>query len=94
MEKLVRSFTGVQQSGTIELGKLGFRGQQLNLNLSDAELTQRFVRSRVDVAGEHLRSGNIALATKTLDDVIKSYPNHPEAAYARELLALIRKQKK
>jgi tetratricopeptide (TPR) repeat protein len=94
MERLVRTFTGVQQSGTIDLGKLGFRREQPKLTMTDSELTQLFVRSRVDVAGEHLRAGNIALATKTLEDVIKTYPHHPEAEYARELLSLIRKQKK
>ena len=94
MVQLMRSFTGVQQSGTIDLQKLGFRRELATIDGSDADLTQRFVRSRVDAAGEHLRAGNIALATRTLEDVIKTYPQNSEAEIARELLKLIRKQKK
>jgi tetratricopeptide (TPR) repeat protein len=94
MEKLMLSISGVQQSGKIDLARLGFKREIPKLNVSDSELTQLFVRGRVDTAGELLRAGKIEEAAKTLDDVIKTYPDHPETAYARELLGLIRKRQK
>jgi tetratricopeptide (TPR) repeat protein len=92
MEKLMKSISGVQQSGTIDLAKMGFKREIPKLNVSDTELTQLFVRSRVDAAGELLRAGKIEQARTTLEDVIKTYPDHPETVYARELLKLIQKQ--
>jgi S1-C subfamily serine protease len=94
MEKLMQSISGVQQSGKIDLAKLGMKREIPKLNVSDTELTQLFVRGRVDTAGELLRAGKIEPAIATLEDVIKTYPDHPETQYARELLTLIRKQKK
>ncbi len=92
MEKLMQSISGVQQSGKIDLTKMGFKRGIEKLNVSDSELTEMFVRSRVDTAGELLRAGKIEQAGKTLEDVIQTYPNHPETGYARELLKLIKKQ--
>ncbi|HVE40386.1 MAG TPA: tetratricopeptide repeat-containing serine protease family protein [Planctomycetota bacterium] len=92
MEKLMQSISGVQQSGTIDLARMGFKRGIEKLNVTDSELTQLFVRSRVDTAGELLRVGKIEQAGKTLEDVIQTYPDHPETGYARDLLKLIRKQ--
>ena len=94
MQKLMSSFSGVQQSGTIDLGKLGLKREIEKLDVSDEELTRLFVRSRVDSAGENLRAGRLDLAAQTLEDVIKTYPNHEETEVARELLAIIRKKQK
>ena len=94
MAQLMRSFTGVQQSGTIDLHKLGFKRELPKLDVSDAELTRLFVRSRVDAAGEHLRLGRLDHAVQTLEDVIQGYPDHAETQTARELLALIKKKQK
>jgi tetratricopeptide (TPR) repeat protein len=94
MEKLMQSISGVQQAGKIDLQKLGFQRELPKLNVSDSELTAMFVRGRVDSAGENLRAGNLELAARTLEDIIKTYPDHPETVYARDLLKLIQKRKK
>jgi S1-C subfamily serine protease/TolA-binding protein len=94
MEKLMSSVSGVQQSGTLDLSKLGFKRELPKLNVSDAELTQLFVRSRVDAAGELLLSGKLDLAVKTLEDVIETYPDHPETQAARDLLGIIKRKMK
>ena len=90
---MVNSFGGVQQSGKIDLAKLGLKRELEKLDVSDAELTALFIRSRVNAAAENLQAGKISLAVGILEDVIKVNPTHPETEDARELLKLINLKK-
>lgn len=92
-EKLIRSYAGVQQTGTINAAKLGLRKEPEKLDVTDAELTALFIRSRIGVATEHLQAGRIDAAAEILEDVLKAHPGHPEAQPAKDLLRIIRKSK-
>ncbi|MBI3854680.1 MAG: trypsin-like peptidase domain-containing protein [Planctomycetes bacterium] len=94
-ETLVKSFEGVQKEAAgFNFSSLG-RGPNAPkpIEIPDAELLPLFIKSRIAVAGEHLQAGRIKLATEVLEDVIKTYPDHPDTESARELLGLINKKK-
>ena len=90
----LRTYEGLQKEAT----DFNFRslGQGPNgpkeTPIPDADLVPLFIQSRVAVAREHLKSGRIELATQIFEEVIKSYPDHPEAEDARIYLAVIRKK--
>jgi tetratricopeptide (TPR) repeat protein len=95
-DTLIQSYEGVQkEASNFKFSTLG-RGPNAPkpLDIPDAELLPLFIQSRIAVAGEHLHAGRIELAAGVLEDVIKTYPTHPETEAARELLSLIRKKKK
>jgi tetratricopeptide (TPR) repeat protein len=95
-DTLIRSYEGVQkEASNFNFSTLG-RGPNAPkpLDIPDAELLPLFIQSRIAVAGEHLQAGRIEVAVGVLEDVIKTYPTHPETEIARELLAVIKKRKK
>jgi tetratricopeptide (TPR) repeat protein len=94
-EKVVVTFEGVQKGAVnFDFSTLG-KGPNAPkpLNIPDEKLLSLFVRSRIAVAHEHLQGGKIGLAADVLEDVIKTYPDHPDTETARDLLGLIRKKK-
>jgi len=94
-EKLVDSFEGVQKEAAgFNFSSLG-KGPNAPkpIDIPDKDLIPLFIQSRIAVAGEHLTAGKLKLAAEVLEDVIKTYPDHPEAKAARELLDLINKKK-
>lgn len=60
---------------------------------SDAEITDAFVRSRFDVAVEHLKAGRNKVAQGILEDIVKDYPKTTEAKMAERLLDTMKKDK-
>jgi len=91
-EKVIGSFDGVQKEvGGGGIGRLELAPPAKTPAYSDAELDARFVRGRVDVAKEHVRSGRTEKAIEILEDVVRSYPTHPETEPAKLLLKLLRK---
>jgi len=91
-EKVIGSFDGLQK----EVRNVGIGGPEVVAPAktpvyTDAELETRFVRGRVEVAKEHVRSGRPEKAIEILEDVVRSYPSHPETEPARLLLKLLRK---
>ena len=92
-EKLLAAFDGVQQeTRTVEPGRRPVPSDSKTSNYSDAELNARFVRGRVEVAKEHVRSGRTEMAVEILEDVLKTYPSEPESEAARLLLKLLGKR--
>ncbi len=53
---------------------------------SSDQVDAEFIRSRVNMAIEHLKAGRTKLGEDILKDVVTTYPNNPEAKPARELL--------
>lgn len=96
-EKLLGAFDGVQQEtprggATPSLPvRRDDRKPADASSLSDAELDARFVQVRFEVAKEHVRAGRKEKAIEILEDVVRSYPRHPETERARLLLQLLRK---
>jgi tetratricopeptide (TPR) repeat protein len=86
-EKVVATYDGTQKETGV--GRLG--GGPKPLNVSDEELAIRFIRNRIDVAKEHVRSGQNQKAIDILEDIILSYPKHPETDSARLLLKFLKK---
>jgi len=94
-ESLIQSFDGIQKEA------VGFNFSSLGkgpnapkpIDIPDKDLIPLFVRSRIAVAAEHLQSGKLKLASEVLEDVIKTYPDHPDTQSARDLLSLINKKK-
>lgn len=86
-EKVVASYAGVQKETGV--GSIG--GGPKPLNVSDDELAIRFIRNRIEVAKEHVRSGQTPKAIDILEDIILSYPKHPETEPARLLLKFLKK---
>ncbi|MBV8879132.1 MAG: trypsin-like serine protease, partial [Planctomycetaceae bacterium] len=89
-EKVVATMTGVQKESVSNLGRIEV-GKPKTLKISDEELDIRFIRGRIEVAKEHLRNGHQEQAVEILEDVIKSYPAHPETDAARLCLRIIRR---
>jgi tetratricopeptide (TPR) repeat protein len=89
-EKVVTSFAGIQQEAIGNAGRIAAAPSKA-LQISDEELAVRFIRNRIDVAKEHIKSGNTAQAVEILEDLLKSYPAHPETESARLLLRFLRK---
>jgi hypothetical protein len=91
-EKVIGTFDGIQKEvrsgGT---GRPEVAPPAKTPVYSDAELDARFVRGRIDVAKEHVRSGRPEKAIEILEDVVRSYPSHPESEPAKLLLKLLRK---
>jgi hypothetical protein len=54
--------------------------------VSDAEMDNLFFRSKLTVAEAHLKAGRKAQAAEILEEVIKTYPKHPNIPDARRLL--------
>ena len=90
-EKVVTTMTGVQKEAGAGVGRIP-PGRVQPLKMSDEELDVRFIRGRIEVAKEHLRNGLTDKATEILDDVIKTYPAHPETESARLLLKVLRRK--
>jgi tetratricopeptide (TPR) repeat protein len=96
-EKLIGAFDGVQQETPRGGGppplpvRQDARTPAPAPPLGDAELDARFVQVRFEVAKEHVRAGRKEKAIEILEDVVRSYPKHPEAERARLLLQLLRK---
>jgi len=94
-EELVKSYEGVQKQA------MGFKFSSLGkgpnspkaVDIPDKELLPLFIRTRIAVAAEHLQDGKIKLAAEALEDVIKTYPDHPDTELARDLLNIINKKK-
>jgi tetratricopeptide (TPR) repeat protein len=94
-EKLTVSYDGIQKEA------VGFNFSSLGkgpnapkpIDIPDKDLVPLFIRSRIAVAGEHLQAGKLKLAADVLEDVIKTYPDHPDTESARDLLNLINKKK-
>ena len=91
-EKVIGSIDGVRQEArNVGTGRLEPAPPARTPVYSDAELDARFVRGRIEVAKEHVRSGHPEKAIEILDDVVRSYPTHPETEPAKLLLKLLRK---
>jgi tetratricopeptide (TPR) repeat protein len=60
--------------------------------IPDAELLPLFIQSRIAAATEHMKGGRLDQAAEILEDVIKTYPDHPDSQTARLYLAVIRKK--
>jgi len=91
-EKFLSGFEGVQQEvRSPETRKAVPAPEATAPEYSDEELTARFVRGRVEVAKENVRSGRTEQAVEILEDVLATYPSHPESEAARLLLKLLRK---
>ena len=54
--------------------------------IPDAEMENLFFRSKLTVAEAHLRAGRKDKAAEILEEVIKTYPKHPNIPDARRLL--------
>jgi tetratricopeptide (TPR) repeat protein len=86
-EKVVATYDGTQK----ETGVGRPTSDPKPLNISDEELAIRFIRNRIDVAKEHVRIGLNQKAIDILEDIILSYPKHPETDSARLLLKFLKK---
>lgn len=89
-EKVIATMSGVQRESVSGLGRVDV-GKPGPLKMSDEELDIRFIRGRIDVAKEHLRYGRQDKAVEILQDVIQSYPTHPETEAARLALKIIQR---
>ncbi len=54
--------------------------------LSDDEVTRKFIKANIFLAREALKKGDHATARETLEDIIKSYPKHLATQEAVKLL--------
>ena len=82
---------GVQQeSNNPALGRIEV-GKPSTMKMSDQELDIRFIRVRIEVAKEHARNGSREKAIEILEDVIKTYPSHPETEAARLALKIFKR---
>lgn len=53
---------------------------------TDEQISDAFVRSRFDVALEHLKAGRLKVAQGILEDIVSGYPKTTEAKMAQSLL--------
>jgi hypothetical protein len=86
-EKVVATYDGTQKETGVSRPTSGPKP----LDISDEELAIRFIRNRIDVAKEHVRIGLNQKAIDILEDIILSYPKHPETDSARLLLKFLKK---
>lgn len=63
------------------------------LGKTDEQVKDEFVRIRLAIAADHIKSGRPKLARGILDDIIASYPKTAEAKVAQGLLDSIKDQK-
>ncbi|HVR84581.1 MAG TPA: tetratricopeptide repeat protein, partial [Planctomycetota bacterium] len=90
-ERVITSMAGVQQESSapgldrIEVGKPS------SVKMSDEEIEVRFIRGRIEVAKEHVRSGRTPQAIEILEDLIKTYPRNPETDAARLALKIFKR---
>ena len=59
--------------------------------IPETELDARFIHGRIEVAREYLRNGKIDKAAEILEDVVRTYPIHPETDAARLALKLLKR---
>lgn len=90
-QRVIANMAGVQKEtlnpglGRIEVGKPS------TVKMSDQELDIRFIRNRIEVAKEHVRSGKVDQGVEILEDLIKTYPSHPETEAARLALKIFKR---
>ena len=92
-EAAVKAFEGVQkEAGNFNFASLG-KGPNApkQVEIPDAQRIPLFIQSRIGVAKEHIAGGRFELATSILEDVLKTYPTHPDAQPAKDILRLLQK---
>ena len=60
---------------------------------SKEEVESEFVKSRVNAAVEMIKSNQLKIAQSILQDVVDTYPKHPEAKTAQRLLDVLKGKK-
>jgi len=88
---VIANMTGVQKE-TLEsgLGRIEV-GKPSTVTMSDQELDIRFIRGRIEVAKEHVRSGRLDRGIEILEDIIRTYPSNPETEAARLALKIFKR---
>jgi tetratricopeptide (TPR) repeat protein len=59
--------------------------------IPESEIDARFIRGRITVAKEFLRNGQIDRAVEILEDIVRTYPSHPETEAARLALKVVKR---
>jgi tetratricopeptide (TPR) repeat protein len=94
--EVISSFGGVQgEAANFDFSTLG-KGPNTpkDTPFTDTERVSLFIIGRVGVAREFLKMDKIEKAVEILEDLIQTYPEHPETANARLYLSVIRKNRK
>jgi len=60
--------------------------------VSDAEMDNLFFKAKLDVAGIHLKAGKKDKAAEILEELLKTYPRHPQIGEAQRLLEEAKKK--
>jgi hypothetical protein len=60
--------------------------------IPDAEMENLFFKAKLQVAESHLKAGKKDKAAEILEEIIKTYPRHPQIAEARRLLEEAKKK--
>jgi tetratricopeptide (TPR) repeat protein len=90
--KIIATMAGVQREAAGgDPDQVVPRGSRETPKIPDAELDARFIRGRIEVAKEYLRNGKAGKAEEILEDVVKTFPSHPETESARLALKLLRR---
>ncbi|HZE97479.1 MAG TPA: trypsin-like peptidase domain-containing protein [Planctomycetota bacterium] len=91
-EKIIMTYGGAQQEFAPAALRRPDPAPPRPVEMTDEELTARFIRGRITVAREHLRDGRVEKAVEILDDLVRTYPSNAETEPARLALRLIRKR--
>jgi len=90
-ERVIATMTGVQkETPGAKVARIEAEKPPTRI-MSDQELDIRFIRGRIDVAKEHVRSGNVDRGVEILEDIIRTYPANPETEAARLALKIFKR---
>ncbi len=90
-ERVIATMSGVQLVSTaLGADRIGPR-QAEPAAIPEGELDARFIHGRIEVAREYLRNGKMYKALEILEDVVRTYPAHPETEAARLALKLLKR---
>lgn len=91
-ERVIGGMAGVQQVSPLSALKPLVESRRPEpVCIPDEELDIRFIRGRIEVAKEYLRNGKPDRAIEILEDVVKTFPAHPETEAARLALKLLKR---
>jgi len=90
-ERVIATMSGVQLV-SMALGKDRIETRKTEpAPIPESELDTRFIHGRIEVAREYLRNGKLDKAVEILEDVVRTYPTHPETDAARLALKLLKR---
>jgi tetratricopeptide (TPR) repeat protein len=89
-EQVIATMSGVQQVAAPE--KIRIETPKVEPErIPESEIDARFIRGRMTVVKELMRTGKLDQAAEILEDLVRTFPTHPETDAARLALKVLRR---